>query len=188
MNLETLHTLQTFRLFVLKLSWKEAVLACDQDATIERSDTDTFSEFTTPRHQWDGYIGRKLVVTSFKGSDDCWRHMKVWCVQQLSKGWIPPIAGEDRPSKDGSKAAEQKRKDLNKKARDRYHKNRQIGLKNKPERVRATREAKVLRVLDLPEVADKYEYLGAIAQLTKKLSAFEKEELVSMLVAVLVNK
>jgi hypothetical protein len=199
MNLETL---QTFALLLTNLSWKEAVLACDPNATVAKdADSDGWFE-----GDWNGTIGKKIIVVSGKGSDDCWRRMKAWCISQLNKGWIPPVLGkasaeqfdvDTRPSKDDSKAAEQKRKDLNKKARDRYHKNRQVGRKNKPvtnaDRVRTTRESKAMVQLDgtafgTVQFDDPYAYLGAVAQLTKKLAAFEKSELVSMLVAVLVKQ
>jgi hypothetical protein len=183
-----LETLQTFALLITNLSWKEAVLACDPNATVAK-DAESDGWFGG---DWNGTIGKKIIVVSGKGSDDCWRRMKGWCISQLNKGWIPP-ALEPRPSKELSKAAEQKRKDVNKKARDRYHKNRQVGRKNKAESVRVTREAKALVQLDgtafgTVQFDDPYAYLGAVAQLTKKLAAFEKSELVSMLVAVLVKQ
>jgi hypothetical protein len=195
MNLETL---QTFALLITNLSWKEAVLACDPNATVVKDGpSDGWFE-----GDWNGTIGKKIVIVTGKGSDECWRRMKLWCINELNKGWIPPVLGkasaeqfdvDTRPSKDLSKAAEQKRKDLNKKARDRYHKNRQVGRKNKAESVRVTREAKAMVQLDgtafgTVQFDDPYAYLGAVAQLTKKLAAFEKSELVSMLVAVLVKQ
>lgn len=65
------------------LSAKEAVLLCDPKARVERVD------YNDGGSNWVGYVEDDQQVRSSRGSDDCWRILKICVLESLNRMWTP---------------------------------------------------------------------------------------------------